>query len=369
MSDFARPLNELEAGDELRPLQFNRAKYLDYEALCELLSNLPNRKRKVNKSALSVNGRVVADKMENYLKAKGESSSALKKALISPRDYLIYKDPRLDRNKECFSLGTFCHSAFLEPKKFDKVRVEPQANTASNEGICTLIRWYWEELGVNDEHQLDGLKQQELRTILTDLRERFAEAGYTIIKEEYKIIIDIIRRAYKIYGGGILPRLLNLADSEVSMYGNDLSTGLSVKIRPDAMLLEENIGANIIVSMKTTTAATIEQYARDCIRYGYGLSEGMYLDVASHITGRQFVGTLMVVLQTCEPYHVFTLWWSPEDLETGIYHYRQAIDIIAECKEKKSYPGFDALAEDGAQGIIKFELPAYSRAVLKEQNI
>lgn len=372
ISDFGFPVHDLStatAGGELRPLRYDRTKYVDFEEIVARLHDLPSRKTKVKKSDLSVNGRVVADKMENYLAARAESSSALKQALITPRHYVIYKDPRIVRDADHFTLGTFCHSAFLEPKLFDMVRVEPKENEGTIAGLSNLIRWYWEQLGITDEVILSDLKRDDLKAILSDLRDRFNDAGFRCVKEEHNVIIDIIRKTYKTYGGGILPKLLKFADAETSFYTTDSSTGLDVKVRPDAVLLEENIGANIILSLKTTRQPNIEAFARDAVRLGYDLSEGMYLDVTSHTTGRQFVGTLMVVLQTVQPWQVFVLWWSPEDLEAGKYKYHQALEIVAECKEKKHFPGFDARAEEGAHGIIQFELPAYSRLALPEQYI
>lgn len=352
-----------------RSLRYDHTQYIDFQEFLNNLHDLPKRKRKVKKSELSVNGRVVADSMERYLAAEGESSSALKQALVTPRHYLIYKDPRITRDGKHFQLGTFCHMAFLQPDLFGKVRVEPKLGRNTTKGMIGLIGWYWEQLGIAPEYDLRGMKMPELTRTLLELEGRFADAGLQRVTEDDATKIDIIRKTFKTYGGGILPELLRLADAETSFYGVDPSTGLKVKIRPDAMLLEENVGANIIVSFKTTSSDTIEGFARDAARYKYDLSEGMYLDVASHITGRQFVGTIMVVLQTVEPWQVFVLWWSPEDLESGKYKYRQAMEVIAQCREKRSFPGYDARAEQGAHGIIQFDLPKYARLALPEQNI
>ena len=372
MNDFGFDVYDLgwaEKVEPLRPLQYDRSHYTEFEELLTHLNDLPARKRKVKKSDLSINGRVVSDTMDAYLAHDGESSSALKQALITPRHYVTYKDPRINRDKRHFQLGTFCHSAFLQPELFRKVRTEPKADRSTLNGVRKLIEWYWEQLGVPAECPLSDMNHRELKELLSDCERRFRTAGYICIPEEDNVKIDLIRKVYATYGGGILPRLMKLADAETSFYDTDPLTGLKEKVRPDAMILEENIGLNIVVSFKTTSASTIEQFARDAAKYKYDLSEGMYLDVMSRITGRSFTGTLMVVLQTCEPWQVFVLWWSPDDLEAGKYKYRQAMEIVAECKEKRSFPGYDARAESGAHGIIQFELPEYSRLAIPEQNI
>lgn len=362
-------LRGMDKGHDLRALQYDRTDYAEFEELLMHLSEIPVRKKRVKKSRLGVNGRVVADTMEHYLSARGESSSALKQALITPRHYLTYKDPRINRNKKHFRLGTFCHQAFLQPELFRKVRIEPKADRGTIKGVINLIEWYWEQLSIPAECSLTGLKMQELKDILAGCEQRFQQAGFTCISEMDYVKVYLIRKTYNTYGGGILPRLLKLADAETSFYGTDPLTGLPEKVRPDAMLLEENVGLNLVISFKTTSANTIEQFARDAAKYKYDLTEGMYLDVMSRVTGRTFAGTLMVVLQTEEPWQVFLLWWSPEDLEAGKYKYRQAMEIVAQCKERRCFPGYDARAEEGAHGIIQFELPEYSRLALPEQNI
>lgn len=372
MEDFGFDVYDLSGTERegaLRPLRYDRTQYADFEEFLMCIADLPARKRRVKKADLSVNGRVVADSMDAYLHHDGESSSALKQALVTPRHYVVYKDLRIDRNRKHFQLGTFCHSAFLQPELFRKVRTEPKADRGTIKGVTTLIEWYWEQMGIPAECVLTGMKLPELKSVLTACEGRFKEQGFQCISEDDMLKIDLIRKVYNTYGGGILPRLLKLADAETSFYGSDPATGLSVKVRPDAMLFEENIGMNVVVSFKTTCATDVDQFARDCAKYKYDLSEGMYLEVMSQITGRSFRGTLMVVLQTCEPWQVFLLWWSPEDLEAGKYKYHHAMEIVAECKEKRCFPGFDARAESGARGIIQFELPAYARMAVPELSI
>ncbi|MEG2613297.1 MAG: PD-(D/E)XK nuclease-like domain-containing protein, partial [Alistipes sp.] len=145
--------------------------------------------------------------------------------------------------------------------------------------------------------------------------------------------------------------------------------GLPVKIRPDAILLEENFGFNAIISFKTTSATSVETFLRDCAKYQYELSEGMYLKVASEVTGRKFTATLMVMIQTVIPFQVAVLFWDAEDLQVGKYKYAQALDIVKQCKDTNSWLGFDAKAEEGAHGIIQSKLPDYIKLELLPQYI
>lgn len=353
-------------------LVFDKADYFDFEQFKWNIADLPLKcKGKPSCPSLSVNGKVIQDKMEKYLEAPGESSSALKEVLKSPRHYLIYKNEDLHSKDEShFTLGTFIHSAFLEPGKFAKVKVLPaDGNKSSKAGVARLIQYYWELLEMSPDSFLPEMKFEDMKELLFDLETTAKKRGYTFIDPDMMKVVNVIRSSYKMYGGGIIPKLIANGRTEVSMYGKDASTGLKVKIRPDCMLLEEQVGANIILSVKTTSATSVDAFMRDAAKYRYHMAEGMYLQVASEITGRKFTGTLMLVAQTVIPYQCFLLWFDAEDLSCGKYLYNQAIDIVKQCKDNNSWPGFESFAEEDAHGIIQAKFPAYIKSELKPQYI
>lgn len=356
--------------EELSPLRFDREDYTPFEEFLHRITLLPEKPKRVHNYALSVNGRVVNDRMEKYLAHPAESSSLLKEALKSPRHYLIARNGQVKpRNTDHFELGTFCHQAMLEPSKFERVVVAPKANRATIEGNCALIGFYCDLLSIPQDTILVTLKLQALREMVADLETQAARAGYTLIGEEHADIIRVIRASYKTYGGGILPRIMPYVRAETSMYGTDPSTGLKVKIRPDGLLLEENFGINAILSVKTTCATSVEAFMRDCAKFRYELSEGMYLKVASEVTGRKFTATVMIMAQTTIPFQVAVFYWDAEDLQVGKYKYAQAMDIVRQCRDANAWPGFDAKAEAGAHGIIQCKLPAYIKSELLPQYL
>lgn len=365
------------AGDLTQPseLHFDKSGYTDFGEFAYRLADIGKKPAKDNRrpscKSLSVHGRVVQDRMSKYLAAQGESSSALKEVLKSPRHYLIYKNEDLHQKDEShFTIGTFIHSAFLEPSKFAKVQVLPkEGNKSSKVGITALIKYYWDLLGIAPDAFLSEMNMNDLKEVLFDLEVAASKAGYTFIDPDMAQVVKIVQSSYKTYGGGIIPRLIANGRTEVSMYGKDPSTGLKVKIRPDCLLLEEQVGANIILSVKTTSATSIDAFFRDAAKFRYEMAEGMYLQVASEITGRKFTGTLMLVAQTVIPFQVALFWLDPEDLEIGKYKYAQAMDTVRQCKENDSWPGFEAYAEEGAHGIIQTKFPAWIKGELKPQYI
>lgn len=363
-------LEELTGQDDLEPLKFDHTEYTPLEQLVEHIHRLPSKRARVSTKSLSVNGKVVADKMEKYLANPAESSSLLKEVLKSPRHYYLARSNELPKkDAEYFELGTFIHSAVLEPKLFDKVILAPDLKLNSTKDCVSMIRFYWELLGLPEDITVYEWKIGELREEINRLNTLAKNEGFTFVKPLHQQIINVVRIGIKTYGNGIIPRLMNIVRPEISMYGTDSSTGLKVKIRPDGLLLKEDFGINAILSVKTTSATSVDMFLRDCAKYRYELAEGMYLQVASEVTGRKFSGTLMLMVQNVAPFQVALLYWDAEDLQVGKYKYQHALSIVSECRKTKYFPGFDALAGEGCFGIIQAKLPDYIKKELPPQCV
>ena len=372
MIDF--DLNDCAEGEELNPSAYNPDDYPTKETVLDFIA-LNSHKKPINidLKSLSVNGTVKRDSMETYLESKHISSSNLKNALKTPRSF-YYDWERVfeEKQKPCFQLGTFAHMAFLEPRLFELVKVEPVCNQASKDGVLQMIDFY-EGLLENEKDYAKNAESESpsekwnfnaLKEYRDDLKQKLIDLGYSFISEEMNMIITALKRNYYWYGGGIIPQILKGAYSEVSFYGRDEETGLDVRVRPDYFNVEENIGVNAVISFKTTRADDLGKFYYDCAKLKYELSEGMYQEVMSGITGRNFNVTIMIMLQTVEPYDVAVLFWSPDDLANGKYKYHYALSIVKDCFDKKWFPGYDAKAEDGARGIIDMQLPAWSKKLL-----
>lgn len=365
MTDF--DLNSMVEGEELNPSAYNPDDYPTKEEVLDFIAlNSHNLPVNIDLKSLSKNGVVKRDSMDMYLQSRHISSSNLKNALKTPRSF-YYDWERVfeEKEKACFQLGTFAHMAFLEPTLFKMVQVEPHVNRSSKEGVIALINFYKKLNGFKTPH-LDpkDYKMDELKKMADGLLFLCQDKGYSFISEEMSMIIKALERNYYWYGGGIIPQLLKGAYSEVSFYGKDEETGLDVRVRPDYFNIEENIGVDAVISFKTTRADDLGKFYYDCAKLKYELSEGMYQEVMSSVTGRNFNVTIMIMLQTVEPYDVAVLFWSPDDLANGKYKYHYALSIVKDCFDKKWFPGYDAKAEDGARGIIDMQLPDWSKKML-----
>ena len=376
--DYTRPLNEYATADDI-----------------SFFLNTRDKPRHVYTKDLNLNGRVVKEDMEKYLSAKEYiNSGALKEAQKSPL-HLFYATEsgwkeRLDsymKKKDYFVLGEFIHQAILEPGKFSRVIVEPDYKQNSKKGLLSLIS-FWEdkiqslnEIVVNDtkisgSQYIDMLKDESgsfeldrmdsLKLYYNILK---SKSGFTSVDEIDKQIIDITYFNYKRYGDGLLPELLKHSKREISVYYDDPDYGIKQRIRPDAMQFSENIGADTIISVKSTRAESISHYCYQSAKLNYELTEGMYCEVAGKVTGRDFRCVINIMVQTLPPYGVAVLVWDAEDIEIGKYKYYQALQTVAECREKGKYPGYDAYAEAGHRGLINMKQPSWNAKELYPVDI
>ncbi len=333
--------------------------------------------------------------MEKYLEAEGLQSSHLKQALKTPLHLGFSLDEdkkqleKLKGRKPYFELGEYLHQCILEPTKFSRVIVEPKHSLASKEGVLSLIK-FWEETIESQGFGIDENNEQiPVQNALDFASDKVSELGLSIdkqdgkktyyhalkkiagleaVSEEHYLKIQILKKHYDNYGGGILKELLLHSKREISFY-TETEDGLKLKVRPDAIQFSENIGVNAIISVKSTACEDLRAFYYNAAKLDYDLSEGMYQDVVSQVTTRDFNTTIMIMLQTVAPFGIAVLVWSAEDIETGKYKFRTGLQVAKECKEKGIYQGYEAFAADNTFGLIDMQLPTWNNKELLPTNI
>lgn len=370
--DYTRPLSEYATPDQIA--SFLRGRESTFHVYSDTLRR---------------NGIVVKEDMAKYLASKDYiNSGALKEALKTPRHlfYQLYSGwkERLEayeKKKSHFELGEFIHQAILEPRKFKRAVVEPGYKLNTKDGVKALVS-FWEdklsEVAEDGAVSVDEVKDMTAKAgfsldKIDGLRYYYSAlktaSGFSAVSETDKLIIDIVRMSYEQYGNGLFQDILKRSKRETSIYYEDPIYNVPLRIRPDAMQFEENIGANTIISVKSTRAESLSHFFYQTAKYTYELAEGMYLEVASAVTGRDFTCVIMIMVQTVPPYEVAALVWNGEDLEIGKYKYRQALQTVAECLESGKYPGYDAYAENGNRGLIAMKQPEWNAKELHPVDV
>lgn len=337
---------------------------------------------------LQVGGIAVQDDMEKYLSTEDHLSSGTVLSILDTPLHFHYKyvsgwKEELEKHqneKKHFVLGTFLHQCILEPTKFGRVLSEPKYHIREDgtkhtyrkstiNDLNTLSLWWAKELHKIYGEKMDvlgkfsSLEAQYDTTTIAGARAVYdalvQASGVQSIPEDQHMRVKILEAYTKTYGGGIIPMLVKHSKREISLYATDDETGIKLRVRPDALAFEENIGVNAIISIKSSRAARIDQYCYQACQLDYLMKDAMYLDVASKVTGRDFCTVINVVLQTVEPYGIMIFYYTPEQLEIGKYRYRQALGQIKETMERDFYPGYDAFAPEGDYGMMEFKAPIW----------
>lgn len=384
LSSFSEVGNVMKSIDYTRPLN-------EYATPDQIASFLSTRENAVHiySDSLRRNGFVIKEDMSKYLAAKDYiNSGALKEAIKSPL-HLFYqlnsgwKDQleAYEKTKSYFVLGEFIHQAILEPRKFERVVIEPGYKLNTKDGVKSLIAFWEDKLYETGEEDIPTSEEVKGSIIkagfdldkMDGLRQYYAalkvSSGFSSVSETDKLIIDIVYFNYRRYGDGLFPELLKRSKRETSIYYEDPVYNLRQRIRPDAMQFEENIGANTIISVKSTRAESIGHFTYQSAKLNYELSEGMYCEIASAVTRRDFNCVITIMVQTIPPYGVAALVWDGEDIEIGKYKYHQALQTVSDCLETGKYPGYDAYAEAGNRGLIAMKQPEWNTKELHPVDI
>ena len=193
-------LNGFAEGEELNPSAYNPEDYPTKEEMLDFIySNSHTPPVNIDLKELSVNGLVKRDPMEMYLKSKHISSSNLKNALKTPRSfYYDYERVFEEKEKPCFQLGTFAHMAFLEPRLFELVKVEPKYSQSSKEGVLGMIKFYSDLLS-NDKNYIPDSEEEipsekwnfnDLKEYRDYKKQKCIDLGYSFISEDMSMIIS-----------------------------------------------------------------------------------------------------------------------------------------------------------------------------------
>ena len=285
---------------------------------------------------------------EDYLCHESLSSSFLKKAYESTPYELYYNTTKTENdNKKCFELGTFIHEAILEPEKFKNVLPLIPCNRTKIEDLKNL---YLQYQSIDFEYNFIDASNFKIGQLREVIKEYESKTKYSFI--EYRMIeaIKAIKHRVDSYSNNLINKILQNSIAESSIFCNYNSCKL--KVRPDSLITKESHGLNAIISVKSTRRNNLKGFYYDFNSLHYDLSEAMYQEVVSQKTGRNFDVTLMIVVQTVEPYDVALIYIDPETIEKGKVKFNYALEKYDYYK-KNPFTG-NELYSRTKDGIINF---------------
>lgn len=250
------------------------------------------------------------------------SKSMLAKMAICPK-YFKWCLDHDGTQTEALVLGSAFHKLVLEPQEFgEEFVVMPQIDRRTKAG-----REIYEEF----------LKTAEGRSIIT-------EDQYAVISEMAKeILCD--ENAASLVDGFV----------EHSMYGEDEVTGEKIKTRPDCYQID---GEKLIITdLKSCRSAMVENFTRDCIKFGYDLQAYMYCYNASITLDipMKDIEFVFIAVEKTPPYLINVFKVSDEMFERGETLYRKYIGMYHEARTTNNWWGLN-----GKRHLInELTLPTY----------
>jgi len=147
-------------------------------------------------------------------------------------------------------------------------------------------------------------------------------------------------------------------DSEVSFVWSDEKTGVLCKGRIDRLIRRK--GGLLIVDLKTAESAQPDRFAKDAIKYGYGIQAAQYVDGLRAATGEANIGFVWVVVEKKAPYVVEVYSATdpdtqPDFLTNGRVLRDRLLRELVECRNTGVYPSYT----DGSR-ITPLRVPAYA---------
>lgn len=242
---------------------------------------------------------------KEYREREGISSSELKKIMKSPMHYKHWKDNPEATDSPALLFGRACHKYVLETYDFyNEFAVAPNCDRRTKEGKAEWLLFC-------DENE-----------------------GKDIITEEQFEQIDAMRTAA--YATPFVSKLLS-GEKELSFFGTDEETGLSIKCRPDC--ITEWNGKNILVDYKTCTDCENTKFYRDSIKFGYDLQMAYYLDILKQNTGNDYM-VVIIAQEKTAPYVTNVFQLSENYLENGRELYKEMLKVYKECEETDNWYGY-----------------------------
>lgn len=252
---------------------------------------------------------------EEYHAHPALSSSGFKLLARSPAHYYAaYLDPKREPRKQtaAMRLGTICHTATLEPHRFDDLLcVLPEGlDRRTNVGKAL-----WAEIEASGKEPLTAEEFKRTRSMADAARAHpISVALFTTFK----------------------------AKTEVSIFWTDPQTGVNLKVRPDIMAEPRKVAPRgYIADLKTTGDASAEEFARQAWNLDMHLAAALYPMGFMAAFGTQEPPEFLWLAQEKDAPFANQVFVCTEELSAyGRKEVRRLLDIFAECQASGKWPAY-----------------------------
>jgi exodeoxyribonuclease VIII len=249
---------------------------------------------------------------EEYLKAEGLSSSAIKTLLKCPEKFesQYIKKKTKGKSTKAMDQGSLIHTYILEKHLF-------------------LDRYF--PATFKDRRSKAYLEAKKI-----------AE-GKEVVAKKYYESCELIDE--KLSKDPVGKNLFTYGKIEQSYFWKDPETGILLKSRPDFI----SINDNYIVDIKKTKCCEESDFQRSIEKYKYYIQAAMQLDAYKAVTGKSHLNYIYFAIEAEEPF-VFSIFTLGDDfIEEGRKEYKRGLQLYLECMKNNYWPGYH-------KGIIEINM-------------
>lgn len=245
----------------------------------------------------------------------GVSSTTLKKILRSPAHYqAMLREGNTDTAARRFGRAVHCY--LLEPQNFDGKFAVWRGGDRKAAGYKAF----------EAQHQGKGI-------LTADEFARVVGCAEALLAEPNFPLRGFLNGVYDASGACVVPK----ARTEFTIVWTDEATGLTCKIRTDALRLDTVIAYDV----KTTGDARPESFVRELVRNNYDLQAAFYGEGVRRFAG-QYPTFVFGAVESEAPHGACHYGLGPDHdlIRNGQRKYRHALDLMARCKAEDRWPGY-----------------------------
>ena len=244
----------------------------------------------------------VQDTFESYLGKKTHiSASDIKNFLHSPRFYFYkkYEEKKEDTDRH-FIIGTALHSKILTPDIF------------------------WEQHFVGEKYDLRTNIGKEKHSA----QQNENQGKVILFPDEFK---DIQAMSESAMQNKTFLKLIENSYKELSIYSQDETTGLKIKIRPDVFCKD----TSTMIDLKSSAHGGARKFKYSVYDFGYDISAAFYCNFGNK------KNYLFGVFEKEKPNQFSLYQLSDSIIARAAERYRMALDLLKFCYTHNHWPEYN----------------------------
>jgi exodeoxyribonuclease VIII len=273
------------------------------------------------------------------------SSTNLRKARRSLKEFRFYQDGKISEEKSCFDFGNAFELALIDKKGFEN-------------HVAIMQDQVWINEALEEKPELksprSSKKYQELFKGFTD-----ENKGKYLINdtgnESFETIEYMLTSCYQ---DRVIKKLLENIEYQTSIFWTDKVTGLRLKTRPDVCKLNKNV----VVDVKTADDGSPEAFSKALANYDYPFQACMQIDGVQQSGYMTVDSYFWLVVEKKPPYNATLYQFSPEDIRYCMDEYTYVKECIRKAYESNLFPGYTQRS-DNKFGVLTAQIPLWYKTI------